>query len=320
MSIMLSVAETTAWLKERNNFLILTHRRPDGDTVGCAGALAQGLREIGKTAYVLSNPEMTPRYAQFVEDYISPEGYEYEHTIMVDTASEALFPKNGNGFKDNVSLAIDHHASNTMYAEYTCLDASTAACAEVVYEILISLSGSISAKIAECLYVAVSTDTGCFAFANTTANSLRVASLLIDAGAPNKALNRMLFRTKTRARITIESMIFGGLEFYFDGRVAIATITIDMLKSAGTVEDDIDDIASLPGSVEGVLAGITIRELTSTTDCKGSVRTSPLVDAHAISSRFGGGGHAMASGFSMNKTLDEVKEALLEELKDFFPE
>jgi len=317
---MLSVAETAAWLKERDNFLILTHRRPDGDTVGCAGALAQALREIGKTAFVLSNPEITPRYEQFIKDYISPEGFEYEHTIILDTASQDLFPNNGGEFKDAISLAIDHHASNALYAEYTCLDASTAACAEVVYEIIISLSGCVSAISAQCLYVAVSTDTGCFAFANTTANSLRVASLLVDAGAPNKALNRLLFRTKTRARVRIESMVYGGLEFYFGGRVAIASITRDMLESVGAVEDDIDDISSLPGSVDGVQAGITIRELSSKTDCKTSVRTSPIVDAHAISSRFGGGGHPMASGFSSFKTIDEIKEALLVELKDFFPD
>jgi len=316
---MITTKEAADWFAERDRFLILTHRRPDGDTVGCAGALAQGLREFGKTAYVLYNPEITPRYLRFVGDYWAPDGFDAGYIITIDTASSDLFPKNGDEYANKVSLCIDHHPSNTLYAELTCLEEARAACGEVIYDILIALSGSISAKSAEHLYAAVSTDTGCFAFANTTANSLRVASRLVEAGAPHRELNRLLFRTKTRSRMKIEGMINSGLEFYFDGQVAISTITTIMMETANAEEDDVDDIASLPGSVEGVRVGITIREIKSESDCKVSVRTSPSVDAHAISERFGGGGHQMASGFTLNKSVPEIKEALIETLKDFFP-
>jgi len=316
---MLSIEETVSWLKERDNYLILTHRRPDGDTVGCAGALAEGLQEFGKTAYILPNPEITPRYAPFMSDYLAPEGYAYEHVIIVDTASTKLFPKDGDIFFDKVSLCIDHHPSNTFYAKYTYLDASAAACGEVIYDILALLNGKISQKSADGIYVAVSTDTGCFSFANTTANTLKVASLAIEAGASHVKLNRKLFRTKTRARVKIEGMIVDGMEFYFDDKVAIISISNEMMNTAGADEDDVDDIASLPGAVKGVLAGITIRELSSPNDCKVSVRTSPAVSANGIAARFGGGGHAMASGFSLDKSIPETKAAILNELKDFFP-
>ncbi|MCL2226136.1 MAG: bifunctional oligoribonuclease/PAP phosphatase NrnA [Oscillospiraceae bacterium] len=318
MSKSITAAETAKWLKERDNFLILTHRRPDGDTVGSAGALAQGLREVGKTAYVLRNPEITPRYAPFVEDYAAPDGFEQEHTLIVDTASYKLFPKDSDKYVGNISLSIDHHPSNTMYAELTCLDPTTASCGEIIYEILIELAGKISAKSAGCLYLAVSTDTGCFSFANTTANTLRVASLTVEAGAPHIKLNRKLFRTKSHARVKIEGMIYAGMEFHFGGKVAIASVSHEMMSLAQANDDDVDDIASLPGSIEGVQAGITISELSSTNDCKISVRSSPSVDANAIAARFGGGGHAMASGFSLGKPIQEVKEDLLEVLKDFF--
>jgi len=314
----MTVAETATWLKERDNFLILTHRRPDGDTVGCAGALSKGLREAGKNAYVLYNPEITPRYGQFVEEHWAPGGYVHEHVVIVDAASHDLFPKNAEMFKGDIALSIDHHPSNTLYAENTCLDASASSCGEIIYEVLMALSGHISPGSAECLYAAVSTDTGCFAFANTTANTLRVASLLIEAGAPHRMLNKTLFRTKKRSRITIESMINSGLEYHFDGAVAIASITRDMIAEANADEDDLDDIAALPGAVEGVLAGITVREITGTSDCKVSVRTMPSVNANAICSRFGGGGHSMAGGFMIGKTVPEVKAALIEVLKEFF--
>ena len=317
MSIMLTIAETAAWLKARNGYLILTHRRPDGDTIGCAGALAQGLQESGKTAYVLYNPEITPRYLRFVSDYLPPDGYKPEHVVVVDTASCDIIQKNAAKYMGDVSLCIDHHPSNTLYAKHICLEGAYASCGEIIYEVLVALSGSISAKSAERLYAAVSTDTGCFAYGNTTANTLHTASLLIEAGAPHRELNKILFRTKTRSRVQIEGAIYSGFEFYFDGAVAISTITREMMESAGAGEDDVDDIASLPGSVEGVRAGITIREMNSPDDCKVSVRTSPSVNANAICDRFGGGGHSMAAGFTLNKSVSEIKEALLETLRDF---
>jgi len=155
--------------------------------------------------------------------------------------------------------------------------------------------------------------------ANTTANTLRIASLAVEAGAPHVKLNRKLFRTRTRARVKIEGLINARLEFYFGGKVAISSISSEMMAEAGANEDDVDDIASIPGSIKGVMAGITFRELTSPLDCKVSVRTSPTVDANAIAATFGGGGHAMASGFSLDRPMAEGKARLLEVLKDFFP-
>ena len=319
MSRRISTSETADWLKERNDFLVLTHRRPDGDTLGCAGALAQGLRELGKTAYVLFNPEVTPRFQRFVEDYWAPEGYKPKYVITIDTASYDLFPKNCQEYIDAVSLCIDHHLSNTYYAELTCLNADDASCGETIYEILLAFAGGVSVKSAECLYLALSTDTGCFSFANTTANTLRVASLLIEAGAPHRDLNRLLFRTRSQSRIKIEGMIYSEIEYHFGGTVAISKITKDMMEDSNADEDDVDDIASIPGSIDGVLAGITIRELTSANDCKVSVRSSPLVNSHAICAHFGGGGHPMAGGFSLEKSIAEIIEALLEVLGDFLP-
>lgn len=316
---MLTFSETAQWLAERDNFIILMHRRPDGDAVGCAAALSQGLREAGKTACVLYNPEITARYSVFVEEYWAPEDYAYQHVITIDTASYDLFPKNGQPFVDAVSLCIDHHPSNSMYAEYTCLDGSSASCGEIIYEILMSMSGAVSASTAAKLYVALSTDTGCFEFGNTTADTLRIAALLIEAGAQHRDLNRMLFRTRTRSRIAIEGMIYSGLEFHFSGAVAISTITRKMMEEAGASEDDVDDIASIPGSIEGVLAGITIRELTSTEDCKISVRTSPTVNAHALCARFGGGGHPMAAGCAMQETVAAIKTSMLAVMDEFLP-
>jgi phosphoesterase RecJ-like protein len=308
--VTITLSDTVNRIKNFDDFLILTHLRPDGDTLGCAGGLAQGLREFGKTAYVLYNPEVTPRYELLVENYYAPENYVPQCIIIVDTATLDMLPKNALEYANQIVIGIDHHASNTLYAKYTYLDAECASCGELVYDILMELSGSISPVTAGHLYAALATDTGCFSYANTTANVLETAARVIEAGAAHREMNKAFFRTKSRNRVKIEGAIFSGMEFWFDGTVAVSAITRDMIEHTGVVEDDLDDIASLPGSVDGVVVGITIRELTSERDCKISVRTSPSVNSSEICAFFGGGGHPMAAGATVNATIGEIKEKL----------
>jgi len=315
MSNFLTTFETALWLKERNRFLIITHRRPDGDTLGSAGALAQGLREQGKTAYILYNPEVTPRYERFVEQYVASDKFIPDHIIVVDTASTDLFTENAKKYTDSVSLCIDHHKSNNLYADNTCLYAEIASCGEIIYDILMEMSGNISTSAAERLYVALSTDTGCFVFGNTTANTLYVASRLVKAGVRNNEINKVLFRTKSQGRIGIEGLLLSGLEYTFDGKVAMASITKKMIEETGATEDDMDDIAAIPGVVKGVCIGITIREMSSQNDCKLSVRSRSPYDAQAICAHFGGGGHKLAAGCTIDKTIPEIKKMLLDIIK-----
>lgn len=308
----MGTAETAEWLRNRDCFLVLTHRRPDGDTLGCAGALVEGLRELGKTAYVLFNQEATPRYIDLVEEYWAPETYEPKEVITVDTARTELLTDNAAKYAKKISLCIDHHPTNDMYAEHTYLDATAASCGELIYEVIMALCGKVNKKAAGFLYAAISTDTGCFAFANTTANAFRISALLIEFGAPHRELNKRYFRTKSRKRVMVEGMVYSSLEFYYDGVLAISTITREMMETSGADEDDLDDIASLPGAVEGVRAAVTIRELTSKDDCKISVRTSSKeIDASKICAYFGGGGHVMAAGASVRLTAPEIKAMVI---------
>lgn len=317
----ISINDTAAWLNSHDNYLVLTHIRPDGDTLGCGGALVRGLRELGKTAYLLCNIEVTERYAPFVDDLWAPDDYESEYVIAVDTATPDLLPKNAAEYLDKIELCIDHHGTNTGYARQVCCLPDYASCGEIIYEILeqmfVSAGKTMSAPVADRLYVAVSTDTGCFAYGNTTANTHSVAARIIELGADSKRLNKMLFRTKRRARILIEGMVNSGIEYFFNNKVAFVTITREMMDTSGATEDDIDDIANIAISVEGVVIGITIREMSSPTDCKISVRTTADYDASQLCTRFGGGGHKAAAGATIAKTVDEVKSALLSILEEY---
>ncbi|MDR0445526.1 MAG: DHH family phosphoesterase [Oscillospiraceae bacterium] len=299
--------ECAAWLLQRDNLLLITHRRPDGDTLGSAAALAGALRGIGKTVFVIKNPETTPRYMPIIEKFHAPEDFTPDYIIAVDTATRDLFPDAAKAY-EKIDLAIDHHPSNTHYAENTRCEPERASCGEVVFSLLTQLGGEkiITPETATALYIAVSTDTGCFSYENTDSNAFHTAARLTALGADAARLNRVLFRSKTRARAEIEGMLYSDMRFPCNGQAAVAVITLDMTTRAGADEDDMENIAALPASIEGVLVGVTVRELRDNRGSKVSVRSLPGVDSNKICARFGGGGHAAAAGFTSKLSVNEL--------------
>ena len=207
--------EAAEFLNTHDHYLILTHVRPDGDTIGCAAGLCRALRLAGKQAYVLENPEATSLFTPYLEGLLAPQGYEPETVVAVDMAARGLFPDNAKQYLERVDLAIDHHPSQEFFAKETCLEADKAACGEILWEIAQDL-GVMDETIATPLYVAVSTDTGCFVYANTTPHTHRVAAGLMEQGIDFKRLNKKHFRTKSVARMRLESLLLQGLYLCHD--------------------------------------------------------------------------------------------------------
>ena len=310
--------DTARFLREHDNYLILTHKRPDGDTIGCAVALAELLRGLGKTAWLLESRDATRIFQEYLAGQYAPEGYVPDTVVSVDVATENLLPPNAEGYRGRIDLAIDHHPSQEFFAQNTWVEPDKAACGELICALAQELGG-LNEKVATALYVAVSTDTGCFAYSNTSSNAHRVAAALMEAGAPVQRLNKKHFRTKTMARMALESLIIQNMKLYQGGSVAIAPISLDMMARAGATDDDTEDIAAFVGQVEGVRHSATIRELRAG-ECKISLRTDPgLLDACAVCARLGGGGHRAASGCTVYGTMEEARRAIVgaieEELK-----
>ena len=302
--------EAAEFLKAHDRYLILTHVRPDGDTIGCAAGLCRALRLGGKEACVLENPEATSLFTPYLEGLLSPEGYEPGTVVAVDMAARGLFPENAKKYLEGVDLTIDHHPSQEFYAQNTCLDAKRAACGELMYDI-VQLLGGITPEIGEALYVAVSTDCGCFVYSNTTPATHRVAAALMETGFDPYPVNRRHFRTKSFKRLKIEGMLAAGMELRDNGQTALVFLTLDMLREVGADERDIDDISAFVGQVEGVKNGITLRELKSG-ECKLSLRTDPGdLNASAVCALLGGGGHAAAAGATVQGTMEEARKAVL---------
>ena len=309
----MNILETAGYLRNLNNVLLLTHVRPDGDTIGSAAALCQALRDLGKTAYLLYNPEITATYAPYAAPYWAEESFTPEHVISVDIATPGLLPENAKKYADSIELAIDHHPSHSYFARHACVDASAAAAGEIVYEIIRALT-PVTPAIALPLYVAISTDTGCFVYSNTTARTHRIAAALLEQ-ADVSAVNKALFRTKSRTRLAMESRMVADMELYDQERVVIMQIPLSLRQEMHATEADIEELSSLAALVEGTDCGITLRELRPGT-VKISVRSGPRVDACAVCAKLGGGGHRAAAGATVDGTMADVKAAVLRALAD----
>lgn len=312
----LTRAEAAGFLLAHDNFAILTHRRPDGDTVGSAAALCLGLRKLGKTAHVLENTEVTERFSWLLEGLTKQEAAQKDTVVSVDVASPGMLPKAFEIYKDRVQLRIDHHASATSFTEEELVDGGSASCAELVCDLLTILGIPMDKQIAEAVYVGMSTDTGCFRFANTTAHSFTVAAVCAQAGAEIYRLNQTLFETVTLTKLKMQSFIVENMKLLRDGRFAICPIPRAVEEAIGVTEDDMDNISSFPRTISGVEMAATLRQ-TKDGDTKISVRAVPGLDAAAVCSKFGGGGHKGAAGASTHLGLEEaakaVEEAMLEQ-------
>jgi len=293
------------WLLERDKFVVLTHRKPDGDTIGSAAGLCLGLRSLGKSAHVLENSEVTPLYAPLLEGLTKAEPEEGDILIAVDVAADNMLPRAYDHLKNCIDLRIDHHGSGREYTPRELVESDSAACAEIIWELLLDMGVEPDEKMAEAIYVGVATDTGCFRFANTTAHTFDVAGDCVAAGAQVYSWNQKLFDTKSLPKLRLESWIVEHVQFLCGGEIAICALPKAVEEQIGVDEDDMNDISSFLRSIEGVKMSALLRQ-SDETHVKVSVRAVPGCDAAYICQQFGGGGHAGAAGCSVKMSMEEA--------------
>lgn len=312
----LTRAEAAEFLARHDHYLLLTHRRPDGDTLGSSAALCLGLRSLGKTCHILQNPEITPRFAFLHEGLTRQEPEEGDIPVTVDVASLGMLPNSFGKLLDRVELRIDHHGAATSFTPREIVDPDSASCAELVWDILEILGVTMEKRLAEAVYVGLSTDTGCFRFANTTEHTFATAAKCARAGARLYELNQELFETNTLGRLRIQGWIVEHMKLLQNGALALTVIPRQVEQEIGVTEDDMDNISNFPRTVAGVRMAATLRE-TASGEAKLSVRAVPGYDAARIAAQFGGGGHKGAAGANMSMTLAEAAkqvEAALNQL------
>ena len=310
----MDVMQAAELLRAQDQVLLLTHKRPDGDTIGCALGLCAALRGLGKTAWLLPNEDATDLFTPYLEGYLAPEGFAPQFVVSVDIAGRGLFtPRGEEWLRRGIDLAVDHHPSYEGFAQASCVDSGRAACGELIYDIVRAL-GPVTAEIALPLYVAVSTDTGCFQYGNTTPDTHRVAAALMETGIDYLGVNKRHFRTKSHKRMLLERLIVEHMEVFDGGEVAVTAVSLQDMADLDATERDAEDIAAFLGQLEGVRVSVTIRELTGG-GCKLSVRSDGSLNATKVCALLGGGGHAAAAGCTIPGDVANARRAILEAIR-----
>ncbi len=315
MTESLTVEQMAERLLRADNVLVLCHKNPDGDTVGSGSAMYHALRALDKTAAVLCSDPIPPMFG-YTNIRLYDGSFQPGLVMATDVASLQLFGEKNNvpELARHVDLCIDHHAGNGGYADFTLLDPTAAATAELVTRVIEAMHVRITPLIADCLYTGLATDTGCFKFSNTTAHTHLVAARLIEAGARISELNTILFDTVPRERMLAERMALDNLEYYLNGQCALIYLTRDEIAESRVEPSDLEDLTGLPIRIAGVKVGVTLRQQPSGS-YRISIRTVAGVDACAIARRLGGGGHNRAAGCELEGNLENTKEAVLAEVE-----
>jgi len=317
----IDLARATQLLRDCSAACIFVHAHPDGDTLGSGFALAHALKAMGKQVCLLCEDPM-PAMFDYMRDnveFLAPGDalpFAPDLLVAVDTAAAHLLGEQLQAqYGKRIDLSIDHHLRNEFYAAETLLDSSAAAAAEIISDVIDALGVPMSTQMAACLYSGISTDTGCFRQANTTARSHRCAARYIDLGVETAPLDRAFFETQSKAYLEMERLAFQGLRYFCGGRVALVAVTQEMFRQSGSNEEEYVQLVSRTRQIEGVAVGVTIRERPDGS-YKISLRSHPPVDVATVAVRMGGGGHVRAAACTSELPLEETIALLVGHIEE----
>lgn len=309
----ITVKQAAEYLINADNILLLSHKNPDGDTVGSAGGLMHALKKLGKTCAVACNDEIPQKY-DFLNLDIFKGQFIPDCMVAVDVADTKLLGDKMAEYADSIDLCIDHHPSNTGYARMVCCDGALPAAAQLVLQVVQAMGVELDESIANCLYTGLMTDTGCFKYSATTAQTHIAAAELLKAGAWHDFIANRFFMSKSRRTIALEKYALNTLEYYFDDRCAVIELSSEVLRETGAQQGDFEGISAMPRTIEGVDVGITIRQVNESL-FKVSIRTNENANANEIAAGLGGGGHTKAAGCEVMGSMESVKNAILREVE-----
>jgi phosphoesterase RecJ-like protein len=307
----MKVKECAEFLKKLDKVHIYTHIHPDGDAIGSSFALAYILKKMGKSVQVICLDTL-PSYLSFIWD-TENDGFDGEFTVTVDVADRALL---GDFGEKKIDLVIDHHEKNRIECENKLCIPEMAATGEIIYEIMKELSVEPDRYIAECLYTAIATDTGCFKFSNAKEHTFSTVADLVKYTPEGSFgyLNEPLFITKSINKLRFESEVISNLSFHFKSKVSVSVITNDLISKHSLTDGDVGGVEQLGKAIEGVKLAITLKERDD--GFKISMRSSNDINCSEICSHFGGGGHRGASGCFMAGEPKEIIETLLRYIEE----
>ena len=328
----LTLSETADFLRAHDNFLILCHANPDGDTLGSGIGLREILRKMGKTAHCACASHIPHRLSFITEEKESmyleelPADFSYTTVVSVDIASPSLMGAYQDPFGEdgNVDLAIDHHGTHTPFAKQLLLYEDMAACAEVIFDLGKHIfdwndENPVPREIAVPLYAGINTDSGSFRYAAVTPETHERAAMLLSSGMEQAKITSRLYGSRPMPEVMAAKAAYADLRFFFDNRVSLVTFTEETMQKYGLRDEDIDDVVNLIRGIEGVLCAVHVKPRGENT-YKLSLRSEQCINVSEICAVFGGGGHPCAAGCTITaETPQAVEDLILAEIEKQLP-
>jgi phosphoesterase RecJ-like protein len=293
-------------------FVLSSHARPDGDAIGSQLAMAFALDALGKEVTLVNRDPVPGPLAAFpgtsrivVADRVDAT---YDAAIIMECSS--LDRTGVSGLDQSPVINIDHHQGNTAYGAVNWFDPAAAACAEMVFDVIIALGVPLSREIATHLYVGILTDTGSFHYSGTSARTFDIARQLVEAGVDPSTVARTVFDSNTLGRLKLFGAVLSAIELEHDGRLAVMKVDHAMTEAAGGTYEDTEGLINLPLTVREIRASVFFKEL-GPTEYRVSLRSKGAIDVAAVARQFGGGGHKNAAGCAVPGSFDEARAAIV---------
>jgi phosphoesterase RecJ-like protein len=301
---------------EKQRFLITSHARPDGDSIGSQLAMAFALDALGQDVRIVNADPAPDHYQDFpgmdrIEIAARIEKPDVDAVIVMECSD--LTRTGVAGLEQEFLINIDHHAGNRMYGALNWHDESSAACGEMVFDLIRALGVPLSLEIATHVYLAILTDTGSFHHSNITPRTFDICRQTVEAGVNPAAMARRVFDSNSFGKLKLIGALLDSMQLVDQGRLAVLYMDDAMLAACGCTYNDTEGVINLPLTAREIQA-VVFFKASSAGDVRVSMRSKYDVDVRMVANQFGGGGHKNAAGFTVIGSLDEVRPVILDRL------
>ena len=303
-------------IRTRQRFVLSSHSRPDGDSLGSQLAMAYALRALGKDVVIVNADPAPPALMTFpgVPDIriATDAGGPFDAAIVMECGD--LARTGVTGIERSFVINIDHHPGNTGYGQINWFDASAAACAEMVFDLVRALGVPLSREIATHIYLAVLTDTGSFHYSSISPRTFDICRQAIEAGVDPVLVSRQVFDTNTIGRLKLFGTVMQGMALDGTGRIAVLYLDRTIAGATGGEYDDTDGLINQPLTVKDIQAVVFFKHVDGD-QYRVSLRSKGDIDIGAIAKTYGGGGHKNASGCTATGGIDALRDAFVEHIE-----
>jgi bifunctional oligoribonuclease and PAP phosphatase NrnA len=303
-------------IRQRHRFVVSSHARPDGDSIGSQLAFAYAVRALGKDVTIVNKDAAPPPLMAFpgvpsirIADQISGD---FEAAVIMECGD--LGRPGVAGLGSYFVINIDHHPGNTGYGALNWFDESAAACGEMVFDLITALGVPITLEIATHIYLAILTDTGSFHYSSISPRTFDICRQMLEAGVDPVAVARNVYDSNNMGRLKLFGAVLGAMQIDPSGRIAIVYLDHEMARAAGGTYEDTEGLINLPLTVKEIQSVVFFKQ-TEGDDYRVSMRSKGDIDIGAVAKEFGGGGHKNAAGCSVTGPIDKLQKLFLERIE-----